>query len=117
MFTTQVVSRIEPPVSISHRPRPVLVAWAALLAIGLTALVLALTVDNGSGSSSPSHSAASLPQVRDTPPSPAVAAQLARTSVTAGYVRDPRTHALLKAQSRPSATPASVLAGRIRGYH
>jgi hypothetical protein len=100
MFNSQVISHAHSPFSNSRRP--ILVAWAALAAVVLTALVVAVTVGFGTGSSTQSGSANALPQVRDLPPSAASATQIARASVPAGYVRDPRTHVLLQIQA-PSA--------------
>ncbi|HUA45825.1 MAG TPA: hypothetical protein VMA77_11390 [Solirubrobacteraceae bacterium] len=66
MYISESVSTAQPPVGVSRRPQ--VVALAALIAAGLTILVLALTVGAGNSKSVPVHTAASLPQYRDMPP-------------------------------------------------
>jgi len=58
VFITRFVSNAESPVSSSRRP--VLVALPALVAVGVTALILAITAG--------SHTSSQLPQVRDMAP-------------------------------------------------
>lgn len=105
MFNSHAIPNTDSSVSVARHP--VLVAWAALAAVAATALVLALTVGFGPGTSPQSRSANPLPQqVRDTPPSATSATQIDRAAVPAGYVRDPRTHQLLSVQT-PSAGQAT----------
>lgn len=83
------------PIQIPHRSR--LTALVALAA-GLTILVLATTLGTGNNSGSVSE-VSTVPQYRDVPPSPSRFAQIERAATPTGYVRDPRTHALLKIQT------------------
>lgn len=87
----------ESPVQISNRSW--VTALLALAAAGLTILVLALTGQTGNNQSGSVSSVSSLPRYRDTPPSPREFAQIERAATPAGYVRDPRTHALLEIQA------------------
>jgi hypothetical protein len=97
MFTAQAISQARSPVSISRHPT--LVAWVALLTTALAALIVVLALKSSPATSLQVRSARPLPQLRDTPPSPALAVQILRASTPAGYVRDARAHALLLIQA------------------
>jgi hypothetical protein len=97
MYIPEAFSTEESPVQITHRSR--LTGLVALAAAGLTILVLALTVGTGGDQSGSVSAVSTLPQYRDTPPSPRLAAQIERAATPAGYVRDPRTHALLSIET------------------
>jgi hypothetical protein len=68
MYISESFSTAQSPVRISQRSR--VMALAAVIAAGLTILVLVLTVGAGSSKSVPVHTVSSLPQYRDMPPAP-----------------------------------------------